>query len=191
MDKTLYQLIGVSSNATPDEIRGAYYKLALKHHPDRVKDSDKAENEVLFKDIANAYEILSDAQRRADYDNDAISNNSNQSPFELTQKLKLTEGNGKVSDTDSASIPDSSESNNLFKQSLCDLKNVLSQHLPEYKPLLYRLEHPESGVLYMMGSKHDYNLDFTPQMTDILNNADLFGSSPNFAVNSHLSGLLS
>lgn len=57
-----YQTLGVSPNATPDEIKKAYRSLANKHHPDKGGDQAK------FKDISVANDTLSDPQKRAEYD---------------------------------------------------------------------------------------------------------------------------
>lgn len=61
-----YEVLGVSKTATADEIKKAYRKLALKHHPDRNKGNKEAEER--FKEAAEAYAILSDSQKRAQYD---------------------------------------------------------------------------------------------------------------------------
>jgi molecular chaperone DnaJ len=61
-----YETLGVAKNATPDEIKRAYRNLARKHHPD-VAD-DKASAEHYFKQINEAYEVLSDPHKRAHYD---------------------------------------------------------------------------------------------------------------------------
>ena len=57
-----YQILGVQRSATPDEIKKAFKKLASKHHPD--KGGDKAE----FQRIQEAYGVLGDPQKRAQYD---------------------------------------------------------------------------------------------------------------------------
>ncbi len=57
-----YQILGVSKNATQAEIKQAYRRLALKYHPDRGGDSER------FKKINEAYQVLSDPQKRATYD---------------------------------------------------------------------------------------------------------------------------
>lgn len=61
-----YEVLGVSKNATESEIKKAYRKLALKYHPDRNPDNEEAENK--FKEAAEAYEVLSDEQKRQRYD---------------------------------------------------------------------------------------------------------------------------
>jgi DnaJ homolog subfamily A member 2 len=57
-----YKLLEVEKNATQDEIKKAYRKLAVKHHPDKGGDPEK------FKEITRAYEVLSDAEKRSKYD---------------------------------------------------------------------------------------------------------------------------
>jgi curved DNA-binding protein len=64
--KDYYATLGVSKTATPEEIKKSFRKLALKYHPDRNL-GDKA-SEARFKEISEAYEILSDAEKRRKYD---------------------------------------------------------------------------------------------------------------------------
>jgi DnaJ-class molecular chaperone len=66
MPQDLYDVLGVSRTATADDITKSYRKLARQYHPDRNPGDKAAENK--FKDIAAAYEILSDKQKRAQYD---------------------------------------------------------------------------------------------------------------------------
>ncbi|HJZ23070.1 MAG TPA: molecular chaperone DnaJ [Candidatus Babeliales bacterium] len=61
-----YDILGVSRTASLDEIKAAYRKLALKYHPDRNPDNKEAEEK--FKEAANAYQVLSDEQKRRQYD---------------------------------------------------------------------------------------------------------------------------
>lgn len=64
-----YELLGVSSTANAQEIKSAYRKLALKHHPDRKKtDEERAAATVTFAKISNAYELLSDEEKRQQFD---------------------------------------------------------------------------------------------------------------------------
>lgn len=70
--ESYYDILGVKEDATQDEIKKAYRKLSLKHHPDKhVNDSDedKKYHEEQFKKIAEAYDTLSDPDKRAEYDN--------------------------------------------------------------------------------------------------------------------------
>ncbi len=62
-----YQILGVSRDATPDEIKKAYRKLAMKYHPDKVK-GDKKPAEEKFKQISEAYAVLSNPQKKKEYD---------------------------------------------------------------------------------------------------------------------------
>ena len=63
-----YEVLGVAREATEDDIKKAYRKLAMKHHPDRNQGRDAAKSEEKFKEGKEAYEMLSDAQKRAAYD---------------------------------------------------------------------------------------------------------------------------
>lgn len=63
-----YEVLGVSKNASQDEIKKAYRKLALKYHPDRVAPDAKKDAEERFKEVSEAYEVLSDPQKRSTYD---------------------------------------------------------------------------------------------------------------------------
>lgn len=61
-----YEILGVARNATPEEIRKAFRTLALKHHPDRNPGNKDAEHK--FKEISQAYDVLSDEEKRKQYD---------------------------------------------------------------------------------------------------------------------------
>ncbi|KAL3955950.1 hypothetical protein ACCO45_008796 [Purpureocillium lilacinum] len=64
----LYELLSIERDASGDQIKKAYRKAALKYHPDKVPEEQRAESEVKFKEITQAYEILSDDQKRHLYD---------------------------------------------------------------------------------------------------------------------------
>lgn len=83
-----YSVLSVSSTATANEIKTAYRKLALKHHPDKVSPADRDSAHQKFQEIAFAYAILSDERRRKRYDatgNTAESANVDDDDFNWTE----------------------------------------------------------------------------------------------------------
>ena len=65
-EKDFYKVLGVSKTASADEIKKTYRKLARDLHPDQNKGDAKKEEQ--FKEVSEAYDILSDAKKRAEYD---------------------------------------------------------------------------------------------------------------------------
>ena len=66
-----YEVLGVDKNATDEELKKAYRKVAMKYHPDRQTDKSEAEKkeaEEKFKEAAEAYDVLSNKDKRARYD---------------------------------------------------------------------------------------------------------------------------
>ena len=61
-----YEVLGVNKDASDDEIKKAYKKMAIKYHPDRNPGDKKAEE--MFKEAAEAYDVLRDANKRRQYD---------------------------------------------------------------------------------------------------------------------------
>jgi len=66
-NKDYYQILGISENATDDEIKKVYRKLAMQYHPDKNQDRRK-EAEERFKALSEAYYVLGDKKRRTEYD---------------------------------------------------------------------------------------------------------------------------
>ena len=65
-ERDYYEVLGVGRDATPEQIKKAYRRLALKHHPDRNPDNPDAT--AVFKEAAEAYEVLGDPEKRQRYD---------------------------------------------------------------------------------------------------------------------------
>ncbi len=63
-----YKTLGIEKSASEDEIKKAYRKLALKYHPDRASENKKKEYEKKFKEVSQAYGVLSDKNKKAQYD---------------------------------------------------------------------------------------------------------------------------
>ena len=63
MNKDYYNILGINKSASKDEIKKAFYKLAHKYHPDK-----KEGNEAKFKQVNEAYQVLSDDAKRSKYD---------------------------------------------------------------------------------------------------------------------------
>ncbi|MBI4846262.1 MAG: molecular chaperone DnaJ [Candidatus Omnitrophica bacterium] len=63
-----YEILGVNKDASVDEIKKSYRKLAMKYHPDRVSSEKRKEAEEQFKEISEAYAVLTDTNKRAQYD---------------------------------------------------------------------------------------------------------------------------
>lgn len=85
--ENLYNILGVAPNATADEIKKQYRSLAMRFHPDRNSDAGA---ELRFNAIQQAYEVLADAQRRAEFDqkfNDRIVLDAESEAYELWKSL--------------------------------------------------------------------------------------------------------
>ena len=90
MGKDYYKILGLSRGASEEDIKKAYRKMALKYHPDKNKTAGAEEK---FKEIAEAYEVLSDPKKRGVYDQygeEGLKGTSYQmTHFELSTLLQL------------------------------------------------------------------------------------------------------
>src|ERR1041385_8652026 len=80
-NKDYYEVLGISKTASADEIKKAYRKLALQYHPDRNKTKEAEEK---FKEVTKAYEVLSNEEKRKNYDqfgHAAFEQGAGQGPF--------------------------------------------------------------------------------------------------------------
>ncbi len=76
-----YDILNLSKNASPQEIKKAYRKLALKYHPDKVSSNEKINAEKKFKEISEAYQVLCDEESRRKYDLGGLTPNNCNSSF--------------------------------------------------------------------------------------------------------------
>jgi DnaJ-class molecular chaperone len=80
--KNYYKILGIERSASDTEIKKAYRKLALMYHPDKqagLSDAEREVSEGKFKDVQEAYEVLSDSQKRALFDSGAMVDGSSAS----------------------------------------------------------------------------------------------------------------
>ena len=80
-----YDILGVSKNSSADEIKKAYRKQALEWHPDSHRGSDKAAAEKRFKEINEAYQVLSDPSKKSQYDQFGTAGGPTGNPFSGSQ----------------------------------------------------------------------------------------------------------
>ncbi len=99
--KNYYDILGVKESATADEIKKAYRKLAVRYHPDKNPKDTKAA-EAKFKEVSEAYFILSDSKKRAQYDQTrkyggATGNYANAQGFDFEDLLRQFGGGSRAS----------------------------------------------------------------------------------------------
>ena len=101
MSDTYYNLLGVQKNADENEIKKAYRKLAVKYHPDKSPQDKKEEYTKKFQEISEAYEVLSDSEKRKNYDmfgkegvNMSEGHGPGMNPFDMFKEFFGNEGGG-------------------------------------------------------------------------------------------------
>ena len=115
MNKNYYEILQINQNASPEIIEKAYKTLAKKYHPDLQEENNKKEAEEILKEINEAYEILSDPNKKALYDqnlkNETISQEQYDEIYEENQNLKNAINNMQNSRSNSAN--DINNNNNI------------------------------------------------------------------------------
>jgi len=84
--KEYYSILEIDKNADKNTIKNSYKKLALKYHPDKNTDN-KEQAEEKFKEISEAYEVLSDDQKKNNYDNGQNIIIHNHNPFDIFENI--------------------------------------------------------------------------------------------------------
>ena len=85
--RDFYDVLGVSRDSSPDEIKRAYRKSAMKYHPDR--GSDDPDTETKFKEAAEAYEVLSNPETRSRYDHYGHAGLSGTTGHDMTTRVTI------------------------------------------------------------------------------------------------------
>lgn len=143
MDKNYYEILEVDRNASPEIIEKAYKTLAKKYHPDLREDAEKRYAEEAFKMINEAYEILSDPQKRTEYDKSLKYFNITEKDIDflynqnkvLKEKLNtLIEKYNQV--IDNQNTVDYNQSSNTYQNNFSD--NLHQDYNYNYNPNTYR-----------------------------------------------------
>ena len=103
MSSEYYEILGLEKSCSESEIKKAYRKLAMKYHPDKSPEDKKDEYTEKFKEITEAYEVLSNKQKKSMYDkfgkdavNGAAGNMSGANPFDIFNEMFGSGGMGGI-----------------------------------------------------------------------------------------------
>lgn len=147
----LYKILGVAKDATPDQIKKAYRKMAIKHHPDKGGD----ENE--FKALVVAYTVLSDEDKRRRYDNgesvESVSQNTpiEQQAFKLLMETFISFVNA-VPDTSKFDIFQKiKEHVNHMTTHMNVALNELAARIDKYEKTKKRIKSKDENNMFVMG----------------------------------------
>ena len=135
-----YNILNINKTATKEEIKTAYKKLALQHHPDK-NQTNKEEHAEKFKNISEAYEILSDEKKRYEYDNGQQIILQNHNPFDIFSNIFNTNDLFDIQCNFSSNI----DMNNL--SNMCSI-NTTTQIIGNKKiTKTEKTEHTSNGVV--------------------------------------------
>tara|TARA_Y100000590_G_scaffold465385_2_gene637592 strand:- start:145 stop:1404 length:1260 start_codon:yes stop_codon:yes gene_type:complete len=153
MSKNYYELLELNKNATSEEIKKSYKKLALKYHPDRNSDN-KEENEKKFKDITEAYNVLSDEQKKKDYDYFGIEDNNSfqNSPFQNSPFDDILSNMFNFSDKDVEDMINNTDFENIKPKIFVNIQkvplNTFTQNMQGNNDMLNNITNLMDDILF-------------------------------------------
>jgi len=191
---TLYDLLGISEEASEEEIKSSYRKLAKKFHPDRNKDIKNTDG--LFIAICNAYEILSDIEKRLEYN--SFLKNSKSLNNQRKRKKYQRENISLIDDTAFFSLENILSHINillwdieLFIKDHSDKLDLIIEDLTLNKHLIKILTYIDAWILYP-GGFHDYFMrarkkaDLSiKEYIDFIDSGDELGHRPFYTLDSY------
>ena len=145
MNKNYYEILQINQNASPEIIDKAYKTLAKKYHPDLQEESNKKQAEEILKEINEAYEILSNPDKKALYDqnlkNEAISQEDYDEIYEENQNLKnainhmqnLRYANPRTNTTNNSNINNNINQNNYNQNNNRNFEEIQRAQELEYQ----------------------------------------------------------
>ena len=140
MNKNYYEILQINQNASPEIIDKAYKTLAKKYHPDLQEESNKKQAEEILKEINEAYEILSNPDKKALYDqnlkNEAISQEDYDEIYEENQNLKNAINhmqNSRYANPRTNTTNNSNINNNLNKNNYNQNNNRTFEEMQSYR----------------------------------------------------------
>ena len=115
MSENLYNILGVNSSASNEDIKKAYRKLAMKYHPDRNPNNPELAAHK-FKKISEAYDILSDEKKKNNYDKYGFTDNNNMNPEDIFENVFKTSKTSFNFNSFKKNNFDNSDFDNIFNQ---------------------------------------------------------------------------
>lgn len=173
-----YSILGVERNADQDKIKSSYRKLALLYHPDR---NNNPEAEEKFKNISNAYQVLSDPVKRKIYDSDEQYSYDLEDPLVIFQRLfpgvstdVLEISSRIIKDIQKTEDYKSFKNNQELKNDLLELTGILSSNIPEpIKDLFTLLKTNYTQRKETSATLSEETMDFSKESLDIVHHLEV------------------
>ena len=184
MTKNYYDILGVSKNATFDEIRKMYKKLALKYHPDKNKDNEETTNQ--FKEISEAYDTLGDEQKRKSYDlYGNTDDNFVDDPFSMFNDIFSTHMNNfmNMNYENSINLNDILSGLSGFSSSNVQIPNIPNIHFKVHTFSSRKENNPFQNINNNIKNNISSNNNFRNNDTDSINEQTLFKKPDDIHIN--------